>query len=609
MKNKNSNSKFKRKENPFSLRLPKDYIWKVLNALHDDLSSFLTDKDNERISLIIRTRDITSYMSLSEDWGLQSMNNSDASIPELRARYQLASLMKKFLFSVGDSRKSAAIDTFLATEDSCRAYNLSGFKALTASKDTEVVNAYTYAISFVQKVIGLEPDLSTFDRSRHGPGASLDSENSLVSQYHKFENWPYSVSSRAFGHGVALISSDKRWLGALEDDYRQKNNICCSRILNWRTFWHAILEMNNSNKIAFVPKSYKTDRTIAIEPTMNLFLQLGVDGFIRNRLKRWDIDLDDQTKNQNLAKQASISDDFATIDLKAASDSISLRVCEALLPPDWYTYLLDLRSPYGDLDGKSVNYQKISSMGNGYTFALESLIFSSIVYGTLRTLGLKTSLRDCAIYGDDLIIPSIAFPLFSKMLTACGFRINADKSFTQGPVRESCGADWFRGLLVRPVFFSETPKMIPELFCDYNRLKRVLDIYWGITSDESKCLKLIMSWIPERYRSIRGPYSDESFDSHIHTLPDNNCRTKSGSWKHKVIVAGSRQVKANKFHFRKLMAYLRPTNRAAMTSTRKGSVFEVTKRQAVWLTQTYSSSLNWKSEYAAVPVTKTVNCL
>ena len=91
-------------------------------------------------------------------------------------------------------------------------------------------------------------------------------------------------------------------------------------------------------------------------------------------------------------------------------------------------------------------------MGNSYTFELESLIFFSLAYATCTHLGLSP--KNVSVYGDDVVIPVEAMNLFREVLTVCGFIINTDKSYSSGPFRESCGADYLEGLDIRP-FLSE----------------------------------------------------------------------------------------------------------------------------------------------------------
>jgi hypothetical protein len=212
----------------------------------------------------------------------------------------------------------------------------------------------------------------------------------------------------------------------------------------------------DSNRVTTVRKNWKTDRTIACEPEGNLFLQLAFDGFIKDRMrKHWHLDLSDQSKNQDLAREGSIDNSLATIDLSMASDTVSLNAVAWLLPPRWYDLLRAMRSPYGDGFGKRYRYAKLSSMGNGATFALETMVFAA--------LSKATTAKVTRCYGDDIIISKAQGPLLVKVLRFLGFRVNTDKSYLDGPFRESCGADWFLGSNVTPFYLRAASSTKTEL--------------------------------------------------------------------------------------------------------------------------------------------------
>lgn len=226
-------------------------------------------------------------------------------------------------------------------------------------------------------------------------------------------------------------------------------------------------------KVGFVPKNSKTDRTIVIEPLLNAFFQKGYGSYIRNRLYRYGIDLTDQTRNQKLALEGSVSGDLATVDLSMASDCLSQELVHSLLPIDWAFELDRLRtgtvklpkqitdeviaemefSDYMRAD-QPYTMQKFSSMGNGFTFELESLIFFALACAVVDHLGGDSFLKDStvSVYGDDIVIPTAALPILTEVLTYCGFSINLEKSFGTGPFRESCGADYLHGFDIRPFY-------------------------------------------------------------------------------------------------------------------------------------------------------------
>lgn len=539
-------------------RVPGDYPWKILGWLTDDLRQFLSIDELTRLQSIIRSRDLEEYWKLSEDWGLQSTLQSCTEPWKFAAKYQLAVLLKKFQFATDkDLRRQSAIEKFASGEASCKAFNQHGYTALSVAKEEWMVEVFTYAQSFLQKLLGFElPDLGVLtDRSRHGPGATTGTEGPMVSSYFKFEAWPYHCTARAYGMARRLIQSDERWLGALEDSYRERNDIPKHRILSQQAFWANVIEIVPGNRIAFAPKDARTERTIAIEPTLNVYLQLGVDGFIRRRLKRWGVDLDSQEKNKELARLGSITGVYCTLDLANASNTISRKLCELLLPRDWYDLLMDLRSPQGDLEGLIFPYEMMSSMGNGYTFALESAIFTAVIYAVQKTR-LGRFYRDSfAVFGDDLIVTSDIVEDVVTALTSCGFRINDAKSFCTGFTRESCGTDWYRGRPLRPVFLDTIPKTVDELFCDYNRIKRNLCLRFGI--EEGRVLRGIYKWIPEEFRDFMGPYSNEDFASYIHwACPVRPFRGSVYTFRR--LYRTVRRLKGRNFLFRKLMHDLHP---------------------------------------------------
>jgi len=158
------------------------------------------------------------------------------------------------------------------------------------------------------------------------------------------------------------------------------------------------------------------------------------------------VNLDFQGLNQALAIYGSHSGKYATIDLASASDTVSKEVVQALLPEPWLTILAAMRSPDYRLDGEWHCYAKWSSMGNGYTFELESLLFWALC---------SSIDEDVAVYGDDLIVPTQSFESIVRVLEVCGFTVNTEKSFSSGPFRESCGQDAFHGVSVTPIYWKE----------------------------------------------------------------------------------------------------------------------------------------------------------
>lgn len=200
-------------------------------------------------------------------------------------------------------------------------------------------------------------------------------------------------------------------------------------------------------KLSFVPKNAKTYRSICTEPGLNTLVQLGLGSYIGRRLAAFGIDLRDQSVNQIRALEGSLTGELATLDLSSASDTISLEIVYELLPLDWAHLLDQMRSRNVLLpNGELLCQEKFSSMGNGFTFPLETLIFWSLAAACCPQDS------DATVYGDDIIVPTAAYELLVEVLIAAGFVVNLSKSYHSGPFRESCGKDYFLGTPVRPYY-------------------------------------------------------------------------------------------------------------------------------------------------------------
>jgi hypothetical protein len=209
------------------------------------------------------------------------------------------------------------------------------------------------------------------------------------------------------------------------------------------------IEETKGNILFTVPKTTEIDRCAAKEPDLNMYLQKGVGNYIRRRLRRYGINLNDQTINQRLAREGSITGRLATLDLSSASDSLTVGCVAELLPPIWYGFLSDIRSPYTQIDGEWHENHMFSSMGNGFTFELESLIFWALSCAVRDLCGCSGVV---SVYGDDIIVESEIYEALSWVLNVFGFSVNDDKSFSTGPFRESCGGHYHDGYDISPFY-------------------------------------------------------------------------------------------------------------------------------------------------------------
>lgn len=250
-----------------------------------------------------------------------------------------------------------------------------------------------------------------------------------------------------------------------------------------------------------VPKDARKDRGCCKEASGNVALQLSVGSVIRSRLKRVGIDLDQgQDVHRELAREGSLAGgQLATIDLSNASDLVARKLVQLVLPDEWYQLLSSLRAPFTLVDGKHVRLEKFSSMGNGFTFELETLLFWSLAETCTDALGAP---REVSVYGDDIIVP--IWPGLERLIrssfTFFGFTLNEGKSFFDGPFRESCGGDFFNGEAVRPYYQKSYLDEPQEWIALLNGLKRL-----NRPALTRAARSYALNQLPKGIRDLRGP--------------------------------------------------------------------------------------------------------
>lgn len=216
----------------------------------------------------------------------------------------------------------------------------------------------------------------------------------------------------------------------------------------------SILHMSHVefSSLTSVPKDFRSNRTIAIEPDGHIFFQKMIGNWIRDCLLSEGLDLNTrQTVHERLAQAGSLDNFLSTVDLEMASDMISTGLVRDLLPSYMFKMLDKSRTKKIWLPSLDIyKLEKFSSMGNGFTFELETLLFYGILYGCCVEADVKPIVRDShntniSVFGDDIICPQPVVTLLREVFQSVGFTINAEKTFTEGVFRESCGHHFFLG--------------------------------------------------------------------------------------------------------------------------------------------------------------------
>lgn len=215
----------------------------------------------------------------------------------------------------------------------------------------------------------------------------------------------------------------------------------------------------DGSKMSTVPKNEETERTIAIEPSGNMALQLAVGSYLEDVLRGVGLDIRrQQLVNRDLAMRGSLDGSLSTLDLSSASDRITPALCKQLLPPDVYRFLMRIRSPKTIINGDLHDLKMISTMGNGFTFPLMTLLILSICYAVMLRHGGRFNFVDyrfVSVFGDDIVVPRFVTDDVVSELELAGFAVNRSKSYMSGPFRESCGGDYVNGYDCTPFYVKD----------------------------------------------------------------------------------------------------------------------------------------------------------
>lgn len=424
-------------------------------------------------------------------------------IEAIRCLRQVCLMLKKINIECTPKRTQAAMDLYMQCEKDIRLSDQSyiGSALQTEFKKTAkvVFSTFFYDIEKVLYADKIKP--------RHSNGATAD--RLVGNDKYRQTEWPARLHS-ILPWDSALLPSP-RWSA---EDYPV-----------------TILEPGQERpvKVIPVPKTQKTPRLIAEEPTCMQYVQQGILAIIdqigptdRNY---WSFCQNKhQEPNQQMALIGSREGTYATLDLSEASDRVSYQHVRDLLEfhPLLLEYVDACRSRKADVPGYGVvRLAKFASMGSSLCFPFEAMVFTTVaLMGCARAKGtvcdrrfLQKMIGQVRVYGDDIIVPTDCAITVRDLLEAFGFKVNSSKSFWTGKFRESCGKEYYAGsdvTLVRlKTMFPEGRGDVNELVSTVSFHNRLFEAGWFDTAayvkHELRNFKL--SEIPIGASSVIGFYS------------------------------------------------------------------------------------------------------
>lgn len=231
-------------------------------------------------------------------------------------------------------------------------------------------------------------------------------------------------------------------------------------------------------KLIPVPKDSRGPRLISTEPLENQWIQQGqhraiVDCLEKHRYTRGHLNFRDQTINGSLALEGSYTGQWATLDMKEASDRVSVDLVKYLVHEHHYEYYDASRSTHTLLpDGTLHELKKFAPMGSALCFPVEALCFWALTVSSIiveHSLELQEALKLVYVYGDDIICRTDHHGSVMEQLPHFGLLLNVGKCCVAGSFRESCGVDAYKGVDVTPVKCRSTwsSSLSPECLASY----------------------------------------------------------------------------------------------------------------------------------------------
>jgi hypothetical protein len=326
------------------------------------------------------------------------------------------------------------------------------------------------------------------DREQH----RLSVVANLILPWLRLNNYGDIVCKHGPGAVSERLKANQKWSAVAESIFQDRFD---TEALGYDTFatssfsdlssendgWSAVFKpqqslisgaSSSSARLVSVDKSCTSRRTITVEPMLNQFIQQGLNIALRDSILRCDIlkqclALSDQSFNQKLALEGSRTGKWATIDLKAASDLLSLKLVKVVFgsKEEFLLRSIDCRTTSVSHDGVVKDISKFAGMGNALTFPVQSIVFATIAITAILDCSAKSptkrnamwAARRIRVYGDDIIVATEYAHQVVNWLKLFGLIVNEQKSFLVGNFKESCGVDAYKGVDLTPIYLKPAP--------------------------------------------------------------------------------------------------------------------------------------------------------
>lgn len=384
-------------------------------------------------------RFLGGFLDLVFDRGTGSLLD-EPSLEAILALRQLTLMFGKILVPCSDARVAEAFDSFVECESEVRSCDDKRLYSEILEFRRVATVLFGKSLAKLERKLAGSVDEAPY-RSlipKHGPGSTAD--QLLGNEKYGQRTWPLRLD-QVFPAVEYLVPNEGYTAHLRGVDFCEPGQ-------------------ERPVKVTAVPKTLKTPRIIGMEPTAMQYAQQAILPAILDALSRDDnlrrmIGFDDQTPNQRMAREGSLTGKLATLDLSEASDRVSWQLVRAMFLdyPFLFRAISATRSLKADVPGYgTMPLSKYACMGSALCFPLEAMVFLTLIFLGMEELNEPVSKsvvvrrsREVRVYGDDLLVPVDKVHAVIASLTSFGLVVNARKSFWNGKFRESCGREYYAG--------------------------------------------------------------------------------------------------------------------------------------------------------------------
>jgi len=404
-----------------------DFAWQLASHLLEDFKPFVASAFYDTAKAALAARSVGSWRALT-----CGMNEFPQPY-QLKTTYQMTNLFKKFSFS-----QDLYTPTDLIKESTKKFMDnqnrLSNFRI---DKSDPVIRDILFSTrGYVDQILGDFTSLEICERATFGKKSSVGIPMRKACEGERYEA-PITGSD-------AQIEWFDKYFGAWN---RPALEYAKSRAhLRKKDLYRSV----DILEAVLVPKTWKSLRMIMPNTTIGTLYSSGLGRTLEERLRCFGYDIRKlQPVHGELAKIGSITGSLVTADQSMASDNITVQLIDEVFPYRWAQALKFGRIEEITLNGVRTFTPTFSTMGIGFTFPLQTLVFLSLLLAIRDHCGLDEH-TVISVFGDDLIYDYRMHETVMSVFPAIGLLINADKTFADGKFRESCGYDYYAGADVRP---------------------------------------------------------------------------------------------------------------------------------------------------------------